>query len=364
MPPDTMEREGVNTVSEALTVPHNPSIERQVRRFGFEYEMLPTTGDDYDEDYSEDDRVEDHMDDYEPWDDDHQQCNCDECLNERRDEERRRYTRTLTPQTGRGTPYDLIERAYNLGMIEDTDKHAYHCNCSTCSHTRTHPLMTAQSDCSCGVEFVSRIIDLDHFSQAKYDMTEWVGMMNKWKNDGLWMPDGNYANGNHVHVSADGDTCTWQGNQRPEAFTHIDALYAAFDWTGIADGGCGRIRSYNAKPSITGGHGSWLSDRGYGTFEHRLWNTPAIPERLWAHVGISIGIQRWGFALATANPGFTFWTGTNHNSYGYTRRSISDETYNVLTDNVDGIVEGIRSYIPTDTQFTIARDLISNLTPA
>ena len=355
-----IEVKGVNTVTTALTVPHNPLIEQQVRRFGFEYEMLPGSGDDD----SEDDDVEYHMDDYSAWDEDHELCNCEDCLDERCREERRRFIESLADRPQSGLAYQLMERAHANNLITDVSKHPYHCRCSTCRHTREHPLMTAQSDCSCGIEFVSRIIDLDNFDQAAHDMGEWVTMMNHWKADGLWMPDGHAANGNHVHVSADGDTQSWTGAIRPEAFKHIDAMYAVFNWNTIADGGCGKIRGYNSKPTMTGGYGGWLADRGYGTFEHRLWNTPSIPERLWAHVGISIGLQRWAFAIANALPGFTFWDRPARNSYYDSRSAISDTMFTQLSDSVGEIVRGIRSYIPKHDQFTIARDLIVNLTPA
>lgn len=357
-------------VEQALTLSPDPSIRREVRRFGFEYEMLPSGHQDSLEDSELAEAVDEHMDQWRTDRDDNQDetgsyC-CDDCENTAYAEERASYLRRFgRGQTPVGGPRDLINRAHANNLINDPQRHSYHCDCGDCDYTRDAPLMTAQNDCTVGVEFVSRIIDLDNFDQAARDIDSWVQMMQHWAEDGHWMPDGRATCGNHVHVSADGDLAgRWEDSElRQRAFHNINAIYAAFDWIDIADGGCGSIRGYNQKPQRDHDYGgSWLSDRGYGTFEHRLWNTPRDPQRLWAHLGISIGLQRWGFNIAQNMPEASLWT-TTADRYGYTRQRMNDEMYNALTTNVGEIVRGIRAYIPQHDQFDIARDLIVNLTP-
>lgn len=370
---DTLFRvEGVNVptsqVIEALTIPHNPRMFDEVRRFGFEYEMLPSDyqGEYVDEDL--DDAVSREMEDYSAWDDDHEQCNCDGCLDSRVEQERQEvYERLRRAHVGHrtGGRYDLIARAYKRGLIENDEMHDYHCDCSDCECDRSGPLMTAQGDCSCGVEFVSRIIDLDDFPIT--EIASWVEMMHEWSDDGNWMPDGVTSNGNHVHVSSNGDADGFYGNQQRQALGHIDAMYAIFDWSQVADGGCGKIRGYNAKPNAKRGlhSGSWLRQSGYGTFEHRLWNTPCDPRRLWAHIGLSVAIQRWAFALAEAKPEFTFWDSNEivDTYYRESRAVIGDRTFTEVTANIGEVVRGIARYVPAFPEFDTARELITNLRP-
>jgi hypothetical protein len=356
-----------STVIQALTLPVDPAMFQEVRKFGFEYEMLPSGTRD---NYSNSPGLDAHMAEW--WDEEYERdgyC-CDECSESRANEERRLYRRTHGLGSSRenpsGGPYDLIQRAHDASLIADNARCDYHCQCENCAHDRSYPLLTAQADGSCGVEFVSRIIDCNEFDNgdAAWEIGRWVDLMNGWKDEGLWMPDGITSNGNHVHVESNGREMQWcETALQRSAFRHIDALYAAFDWRRVADGGCGQIRGYNSKPATHGAGGSWLSDRGYGTFEHRLWNTPSDPERLWAHIGISIGIQRWAFNIAANMPGFKFWDESNRGRYGYIELAIPDETYQALTDNVGEVVRGIRAYIPRYDQFTIARDLIVNITP-
>lgn len=344
---DIISREGVktSTVEEVLQTPHDPAMTDQVRRFGFEYEILPSGY------YGQPVFRPDDDDEWEDDEDDESQCDCINCVALRRNNTRQ------SPEV-HGTPSELIERAYAAGLTSRNEQHPYHCHCSGCAHDRDHPLMTAQEDGSCGVEFVSRIIDLNDFESASDQIGRWVELFEQWKRDGHWMPDGQASNGNHVHVSSLGDQIHWGPCEaRQRAFRHIDALYAVFCWNQVADGGCGQIRSYNAKPSTHGG-GSWLSDRGYGTFEHRLWNTPRDPERLWGHLGLSIALTRWAFAIAFAHPEFTFW-GT-HGTWGYDR-NMSDSVYHAVQAGIGDVVEGVSSYIPPEPQFEVARDLILKL---
>lgn len=341
---DVLNREEVmETTMQALTLPTSEYVIDNVQRFGFEYEMLPThmrdgryRGDDYDDDccceYDEDDDCT---------------YTCASC---RRDD---------SDHHGPGGSGDLIERFCGAGLIGDTDQHEYHCDCSTCSYTRSHPLMTAQTDCTVAVEFVSRICDLRD-DDWQNDVHSLVNVMNQWKRDGHWMPDGSYSCGNHVHVSHRGDNDTGEWPEWAVGETtvkrHIDALYAVFDWTTVADGGCGHVRGYNRKPGKNDGYGNWLSWRDE-TAEHRVWNTPREPERLWAHIGLSIALTRWGFAVARSLPGHRFWDTGNY------RSGMSDQVYDTITHNIEDVKHGIRAYIPPGSEFDIARKLIHNLRP-
>lgn len=373
---DTREEVKTTTsmVEQALTLPVDPSIRQEVRRFGFEYEMLPNDHRDTFNNDDMNDAVDDHMDDWRQErdnDEDREFC-CDECEENAFDEEHARFIREYRRHHGTrgstlvGGPNDLIHRAYANDLIAENARHSYHCDCDSCDYRRSGPLMTAQSDCTVGVEFVSRIIDLNEFDHPARDIQTWVEMMENWDEDGGWMPDGHTSCGNHVHVSSDGDdrACWAESPLRQRAYNNINSLYAAFDWTNIADGGCGAIRGYNSKPQRSDRYGgNWLSDRGYGTFEHRLWNTPREPQRLWAHIGISIGLQRWGFNIAENMPEMAFWELSERDRYGDRNQRITDEVYNALTTNVGEIVRGIRAYIPQHDRFDIARDLIVHLAP-
>lgn len=325
------------TIEQALNLPFDASMIDRVSRFGFEFEFFASDDDD-------------EVTDDDVWSDDHSSCNCDECLRDRRtDAERER---------PHGEVSELIMLAHEAKMIRDPYRHAYHCQCDGCSHNRTDFLLTAQEDCSCGVEFVSHILDLSDFDDKATEIAGWVDLMQRWKDGGGWMPDGHVSNGNHVHVSSRGDIgAAFTTRERQLAYTHINALYAAFDWTDVADGGCGRIRGYNHKPNATYGGGSWLSDRGYGTFEHRLWNTPAKPGRLWAHIGLSVAITRWAFAITTALPDFTFWDQPTRGG----GVSMSNERLEQLSRGF--VIDSLAQYIPERREFDDARDIIRNLRP-
>jgi hypothetical protein len=260
----------------------------------------------------------------------------------------------LEGELGEGVE-QLCNLAYGRKLVGLTDLHGYHCDCHQCSHERERPLMAVQEDGSVGVEFVSRICDATDDDTIE-EIAEWVDMMKGWRG---WMPDGYTNCGNHIHISASGDAHRqFTNDQKDRAYRHIDALYAVFDWRHVADGGCGRIRDYNCKPG-RGGGGSWLSrSDGYGTFEHRLWNTPRTPERLWAHIGISLALTRWGFALTD----FTddeLWTIGHPN--GWSAVSMSDEQFARLNDARPRLIEVLRAYIPHQPEFDIARDVIGNL---
>lgn len=204
-----------------------------------------------------------------------------------------------------------IRRAARLGLCSPR-LHGYHCDCDECAYQRgsDSPLMATQTDCTVGVEHVSRIlnvndtVDLDQLGQ-------WIDFLQQWKDDGGWMPEGTTTCGNHIHVERPDVTVE---SRRPNlASAIVNAPYAAFDWDHVADGGCGRIRPYNSKPNPNRSvynddaynHGSWFCrkypDSGSGgTWEHRLWNSPSDPQRMWVHVGLSVAITRWAADAAQA----------------------------------------------------------------
>lgn len=267
------------------------------------------------------------------------------------------YRAATRPDSGRQqpappmeTPSVLVRRALDAGLIADAHQHGYHCHCETCAPERSGPTMCAQNDSSVAVEFVSRILDINDESNVA-EVAAWIALMERWKADGGWMPDGRESNGDHVHVergAVDYNAARATGN--------IRALYAVYDWTHVADGGCGQIRGYNSKPTIDS-QGGWLSDRGYGTFEHRLWNTPRDPERLWAHIGISIGLTRWAVSLAlhSATPMFD-----REGSWGAER--MSRDTFNYLASHRDDVVEAVAAHIPQFAHRDYAVRVLDNLT--
>lgn len=332
------------TAIEALTLPVNKNVVANVQRFGFEYEMLPRsmrnrgymTGSESEPEYCDGD-----------WYDDVNDCGCPYCA----------------PEGGSNSPGDsgdLITRFHRANLIASTDQHDYHCDCSTCDYEREDPLMVAQTDSTVAVEFVSRIIDLrdDDFRE---DVKRLVRVMERWKDDGHWMPDGYEDCGNHVHVSHQGDDDFWGSRRDSMSLArrverNIKAIFAVFDWNQVADGGCGRIRSYNTKPRKDNGYGSWLSLRE-NTFEHRLWNTPHDPQRLWAHLGLSVALTRWGFAIAQHDEHFDFWESSGYHD----SPRMGDAMYDTIAHNITAVVRGIRDYIPQGSEFNIARDLIGNL---
>ena len=288
----------------------DPEIHRLVRHFGVEYEMLPHT---------------DGSGDY---------C-CEDCNGDRDD------------WSGRDeTAQRLIDRAVSAGLCADDEMHEYHCGCDTCSYSRGRfgALMTAQEDGTVGVEFVSRILDVDDYSDIT-ELTRWVRMMNHWRDDDEWMPDGRATCGNHIHVSATGGpgvysaTLDWRN-----AFRLMNKAYAVYDWAHVADGACGQMRGYNLKP-FNGGDddGSWLRHRdGLGTFEHRLWNAPQDPERLWTHVGLSVALTRWGFQRA----------GANHHA--------SDVAAD-FNQNIDAFKRDVISHLPSAPEFASVPEVLHNL---
>ena len=244
----------------------------------------------------------------------------------------------------------LHRRAFEAGLttIEPGREHGYHCRCGSCRHDRQPGRndVTAQEDPSCGIEFVSRITNPNDPADLDY-IGRWVEMLQQWKADGGWMPDGRVSNGNHVHVA----------NQLSRVRQWLNIAYAAYDWAEVADGGCGTIRGYNAKPTSPN-NGGWTSDRGYGTIEHRLWNTPADPERLWGHLGLSIALTRWATGMAQRDPDAR-WI----NEYGDLTNHAT-QSLAVVAGHLDDFQTAIVSLLPSDARLReMSETLITRLRP-
>jgi hypothetical protein len=167
-------------------------------------------------------------------------------------------------------------------------------------------LMAAQNDSTVGMEWVSRVLTVDEMPSL-IDRLE-HGIDRVWDATG-WVPDGRDNVGNHIHVGVDGGgglgfrRLTISNAQR-YASAFLAQLGELFDRR-LGNGGAPRIRSYNGtadKGCVDGPGGpagSWLrwNDR-YGTFEYRLWNTPADPRRERYHIAMSVAITRWAFRQA------------------------------------------------------------------
>jgi hypothetical protein len=307
----------------AINLAPDDFIKTNVARLGFEFEIFPTDDNGY---YDEDDE----------W------VEYDDSPN---------YSAEVD---------SLLRRFRRGGLLDNYVLHGYHCGCNQCDYTREGPFLAAQQDCTVGVEFISRIIDTQADDDAwRAELSAMVAEYKHHKQDGGWMPDGHTPCGNHVHISCRGDRLTWDEQIRLRARDNIRALYAIYDWTCVADGGCGRLRGYNAKPTVDGEHGGWLSDKGYGTFEHRQWNTPRDPDRLWAHIGLSLAITRWGFGIALDAPRLTFFDGAPRSNWG--GPTISATTVDRLNNALPQIIDVIRGYVPDGVEFDGARDLIGRL---
>ena len=294
-------------------------IAQRIRRFGIEYEMFPhgyRGGDGGGASYC----CEDCDGDYEDWLDDNPRIKTDSPIDE------------------------YVSRAADAGLA-NYDVCAYHCNCGDCDYERDSPLMATQEDCSVGIEMVSRILDVTNEHDMN-EVAEWIRFIKRWKADGGWMPDGNESCGNHIHVER--TDCNRRELISDRGRDFVNAAYAAYGWDRVADGGCGRLRRYNNKPISQTSHngriyfnGSWVSWKDQ-TIEHRLWNTPLDPERLWAHLGLSIALTRWGAhvaAVSCMNPA-GWW--------------IAD-----FAAHIDDFKAAVIAYLPTGPRFEPAAQLLT-----
>lgn len=318
------------------------SMNERVARFGVEFEMLAWSDTGYDDDW------EHHCD----YDDD---CYCE------------------PPETGTSRRAErLFEALADAGLIRSSGSQCpYHCDCDDCDYSRdpwSSAWLAFQQDGTVGAEFVTRITRIDterrHLDQMSLMVETLAGY---YRTPGAWKPDGYEAAGEHVHVSSSGDDngkgVRFHRQTRHQMAALIGATYAAFDWNEAGSGGCGsrQIRHYNKKPSdsntdkIADGYGygftgSWggLKD---GTFEHRLWNMPAEPERIFGHVGMSVAMVRWSYATLLQSPIVRWWV----------TDTPFDQIVEALRDNLTAWQEQVALYIPTDSRFDIARDLLNTV---
>ena len=257
----------------------------------------------------------------------------------------------------------------HAGLIEERDMCCYHCTCRSCKYDRDPAnsyFLAVQEDPTVGVEFVSRILNTRLNEHHMDELDKVVAAVREFYTYGEWEPDGHESAGNHIHVS-------WHGNDnggpefrprtRRQAAALINAAYAAFEWHRVADGGCGRIRSYNSKPGPNtqskigdgeaddcGFHGSWTTQKSQ-TFEHRLWNTPVLPERIYDHVGISLALTRWAFATIFQSPMHRWWI----------IDSTPQQMVDHIRDNRDAFINDVCLYLPDDDRFSNTTTALNGL---
>lgn len=232
----------------------------------------------------------------------------------------------------------LVSAMRSAGLVHrslyGSDIHAYHCDCRICEHTRHEPFLAAQQDCTVGVEFITKICSV-HSKEDTDNIAKVVDVVNGFRS---WMANGWDEDGNHVHVSVSGaddeDGVRFSRARREQAHRLANLVYATYDWDRAADGACGRLRGYNEKPGTSEyGTGSWLRF-GSATFEHRLWNTPAVGERIFGHVGVSLALTRWAFASTFNHPILD-------------ARPVSNlDIHQSLEKHRDRIITDIASYLP------------------
>lgn len=186
---------------------------------------------------------------------------------------------------------------------------SYHCSCRRCTYTRDAPFLAFQEDGSVGIEFITKVCDADNGDDLE-NIDRMIETFAQAMEYSGWQPSGDQ--GNHVHVNATGvdprsrAASTFRPETSNRAHQLVGALLSIGTWDMVAAGGRSRLRSYNSKsqkgwdvaetaPAI-GSYipSGWVANKGMTT-EYRLWNTPRIAERIKAHIGLSIGIQRWAF---------------------------------------------------------------------
>lgn len=209
-----------------------------------------------------------------------------------------------------GRDYHPVARLLvDRGLATDITQCNPHCQCNKCRYDRKHGLLTVQRDSGVAAEFVSRILSTRSVQDRK-EMKELQAVYPEMLEAMNWRPDGHFGAGNHCHVGWPDRICTvnrW-GQRYPHSrigarvTTLLSSLFAADveRWQRIADGGCGRHRPYNGACTVNswgGFNGSWLADRGHGTLEFRVWNTPLDAKRLMVHPAISVALMTWALQL-------------------------------------------------------------------
>lgn len=197
----------------------------------------------------------------------------------------------------------MREFMYAKGLVLSTSLHGYHCGCADCRYDNPEGLFAAQRDCTVDAEFVSRI--LEHGSRRANRAIHGIA--------GAMQATGAAVHGStgcHVHVAKDGLDAA--GTAR--LFRLFNRYHRELDE--IASGGQSRTRGYNPPPvggilpardalwtatelresygmyRAPGGDwsGSWMSDRGHGTWEFRLWNATRMAWRMKTYVGLSVAM--------------------------------------------------------------------------
>jgi len=255
------------------------------------------------------------------------------------------------------------------------DQCSYHCRCGGCRHDRTPDgsnFLAFQSDCTVGAEFVSRIVHVNEETDHMIEVDRTVAALKEYYSLGLWRPDGYEAAGGHIHVSwngTDNGGPMFRNNTKRQAGTLINAAYAAYDWSDVADGDCGRMRDsdHSTKPGTYSGpetvcgndagdtyervfSGSWFSNKG-NTGEHRLWNMPLDPYRLYAHIGISLALTRWAYATVLNSPEHRWWI----------MDTSGPDMVDHFRDNHRSFIEQVSLYVPNQPRFGIATETLNLL---
>lgn len=251
------------------------SFNERVSKFGVELELLSRYDDDYDEDG----------------------CDCEEC--------------PYCERSSDGNVGEMLRifRGYNL--TEFHHLHEYHCDCGDCDYTRRFGFFAAQRDCTVGMEFITRILDVHNASDVA-NLNRVPDALRQGYSRTGWSPDGDQDNGNHIHVALDGSgtDVRFRASTITGAHDWLFALSAEVDLTSIADGGCGQIRGYNgdgarkARYSDYDRATSWFSHRR-STMEFRLFNTPSITDRVPMHATMAVGMFRWALTMAIRHRDFT-----------------------------------------------------------
>lgn len=207
--------------------------------------------------------------------------------------------------------HELLQVAYDMGLISEPHLHDYHCRCQYCAHDfdRSNP-WTAQDDCSIsgsgGGEFISKPLLFgsdEHFTSVEGLAT---AMLRARSNPGM-------AAGNHVHVEAEllGPRNSIQRHRLARLFHRYQTTTLAL----LAQGREGAVRNYNgtnrpydeqafwSTPSSLTKYQAYERRQGYEgnnirlssrlvTVEFRLWNSTRTEWRLNMHAGLSVAMVR------------------------------------------------------------------------
>lgn len=241
-------------------------------------------------------------------------------------------------------------------------RHEYHCDCRSCDYDRTDPFFAVQADCTVAVELVSRVAragnDDDVILTAvdtPQALAEFYDVIGK-------KPNGTDPWGNHIHVGSRVNHRTGQTFHRTttdcaaELLKETVASYMT-PFAAMAAGGCSQMRTYNGIAR----KGNWanLVSLRSDTIEFRLWNTPALPERIGFHVAMSVAMTEWAFDKVLRAPSdvdWRSWRSITERLIPADRRVLADELAACWHPNfslIDGGEALMRSFIEAD-DYTVA----------